>query len=434
MSSAKSNEQIADFKIIAKNEQVDIELVIEEVRTGRGVIIPNRGDGDPIIYGLHFRSKVLCNIGTSSKSPDISHEIDKANIAIGKGSSIICDQSVGEDIATKRKQLIKAVSIPIASVPLYQNVEQARTKNKNPLNFNSEDVIKTFEQQIIDGVSAPGIHSINLYMKEVVEKSNRLMPVVSRGSGILLQWMRTTGQENPYFEYFDEVVSICKKYNVPLTFVSGVRAGTVLDGFDECQSLEWQMLASYIEKAHSQDVSVVFDGLGHMSIDQIPVAVKEFKKTCLNIPMGALGPASSDRGLGHEHLVNAIGTAVAISSGVNYVNACYRTEHLGLPELEDIPEGISSSMIAVHVGDLAKKETKERMLIAEEKISKARKNNRWGEMLNCAIDREEAIKTYKRVGTNNKAGEGCTICGDLCPFVVTGQVEKTNKKMEQNGE
>jgi phosphomethylpyrimidine synthase len=424
LEAARNNVVMDDFVTISNQEQVCIETVMQEVAAGRAVIIPNRGGGSPIIYGAEFRSKVLCNIGTSSKSPGMQGEIEKARIALDKGASIICDQSVGDDVGLKRRQLVEAIKVPIASVPFYQNVEEARARSGDPLGFNPDEIIEVFERQIAEGVSAPGIPAMNRYMKEVVDTSGRLMPVVSRGAGILLQWMRNNDTENPYFEYYEEVLAIARKYNVPITFVSGVRSGTVVDGFDECQRLEWQMLADYINKAHSAGVPVIVDGLGHMTIDQIPVAVEYFKKHCYEIPMGALGPASSDRGLGQEHIVNAIGTAVAVWSGVNYVNACYRTEHLGLPETQDIPEGIATAVMACYTGDLAREKTKARLMTAEREMSTARKNNQWGLQLKYAIDKEQAIATYKRVGAENKTGEGCNICGDLCPFVVTEQVER----------
>jgi phosphomethylpyrimidine synthase len=257
-----------------------------------------------------------------------------------------------------------------------------------------------------------------------LENSDRLMPIVSRGGGIMHEWIKRHGKQNPYLEHFDRILAVARKHNVPITFVSSLRSGTVVDGFDKLQEYEWAMLSEYIKEAHSKKVSVIVDGLGHITIDQIPLAVNKFKELCYGIPLGVLGPAVTDRGLGHEHVVNAIGTSIAVWSGANYCNACYRTEHLGLPELQDISEGIGAAVIATYSGDLAREQKKSSLVEEEWKMSAARKKNQWGIMLHGALDNKEALKTFQRVGKKNVDGKGCSICGDLCPFVITGQVKK----------
>jgi phosphomethylpyrimidine synthase len=424
MELAKAKETHEDFVKISQSEGISVDDIMHEVAAGRLVIIPNRGEGMPIAIGNIVRSKVLCNFGTSSFCQDIDTEIEKVRIAVGKGAAFVCDQSVGDHVSLHRKKLIEAIQVPIASVPLYQNADEARTRNGNPLAFSCEDVLEVFEQQIKDGVTAPGIHTMNKELASLQDESQRLMPVVSRGVGILKAWMRKYNTENPYLLYFLKVLSVAKQYNVPITFVSSCRSGTVVDGFDECQIAEWKIIGEYIKIAHEHGVFVVVDGLGHMSMDQIPQAIKTFKEICFAVPLGVLGPAVTDRGLGHEHVVNAIGTATAVWHGANYCNACYCTEHLRLPELQDIAGGISASLIAVNSGDLARSEMKSILLKEEMKTSEARRDNKWGVMIDCALDKEEGTITFKRVGHKNKDGEGCSICGDLCPFVLNRRIQK----------
>jgi phosphomethylpyrimidine synthase len=424
MELAKKKEIHDDFLKISRSEGIDIQDIMREVASGHLVIIPNYSKGAPIALGKIVRSKVLCNFGTSSFCQDIDVEIEKVKIAIQRHASFVCDQSVGDHVYEHRKKLIAAIEVPIASIPLYQNVEESRSKKGDPLAFTTDEVLEVFERQIESGVTAPGIHTMNKELaKNYLDGAQRLMPIVSRGGGIINAWIKRYNAENPYLQHFDKILKIAKRYNVPLTFVTACRSGTVVDGFDECQKTEWKMLRSYIKMAHEEGVSIIVDGLGHMAMDQIPDAIKTLKEICYGVPLGVLGPAVTDRGLGHEHIVNAIGTAVAVWHGANYCNACYCTEHLGLPELQDIASGIAASLVATNIGDLARNEMKSTLLKEEMKISQARKNNRWGIMLECALDKEEAKITFNRVGQKNKDGQGCSICGDLCPFVITGQVQ-----------
>lgn len=420
---ARRQEAHPDFATVGEAEGIDVHQVIKEVASGSLVLVPGRRATKPVALGRSVRSKVLCNMGTSSESPDIALEIKKARMAVEHGAALVCDQSVGRCVSDNRKLLVQGANVPIAAVPLYQNVDDAVRAGGEPLGFGDDDVLAVFEEQVANGVTMPGFHSMSLSVAKVVGASTRLMPLVSRGAGLMFEWLKRTGRENPYFERFDVVLEVARSHNVPITFVSSVRAGTVVDGFDSVQEFEWQFLRPFIEAAHRTGVSVVVDGLGHMPIDHIGPAVRRFKQLCGEVPLGVLGPAVTDRALGHEHVANAIGTAVAVWSGANYCNACYPTEHLGLPELEDIPSGIGASVIATHAGDLGREGLKERLIPGERTMSTARQKNQWGVMLHHALEQVEARKTFERVGKGNKDGSGCSICGELCPYVVTGKAK-----------
>ncbi len=422
MRSARENRKTTDMETVSEREGVDIKSVVSGVGTGKIAIIPGRFGASPVAIGDGLRSKVLCNIGTSAQSPDMEVEIRKARIAVGRGASIICDQSVGPNVLQSRRRLIESVNVPIASVPLYQTVEEAYRKRGNPLEFEPQELVASFEQQVVQGVSAPGIHPMTRELNEYVGKSNRTMPIVSRGGAILSNWIDRTGNENPYIEQYDGILDICADNDVPLTFVCSCRSGCIADGFDEVQVFEWRLIRELIQKAQTRGVSCVVDGLGHMSMDQIPDAVETFKRICFGVPLGVMGPATTDRALGHEHVANAIGAALAMLHGANYCQACCRTEHLGLPEIQDIPDAIGAFVIATYAGDLGRNVGGIRELDLE--MAEARKENLWGIQLSLALEKTGAKETFDRVGPKNKNGEGCSICGDLCPFVVKRFVEK----------
>lgn len=275
-----------DFKVVSKLENISLEAVVQDIASGEMILVPNRSDNAPVALGDRVSSKVICNIGTSSKSKDIALEIAKAQIAVQSGAALMCDQSVGKNVGRNRKQLTDALKIPIITVPLYQNVDEAKTND--PLNFSFTEILDMCERQIRNGVSMIGIHTMCRDLVSMLEKKDRLMSVVSRGAGLMMEWIKKHDDENPYLKHFDEVLKIVKKYNVPITFVCSMRAGTVVDGYDKYQRYEWAHMKNYIQQAHGEGVSIAVDGLGHMTIDQIPEAVKTFKKICFSIPLGTL--------------------------------------------------------------------------------------------------------------------------------------------------
>jgi phosphomethylpyrimidine synthase len=414
MQVARTGKTTLAMESIATSEHVPLEQLRSDVAAGLTVIVPSRGSAPAVALGDLVRSKVLCNLGTSVTSPSVEPEIGKAKLAVSHGASLICDQSVGPNVESHRARLLQAVPVPLAAVPLYQNAEAARRQHGNPLAFSSDDVVRVFASQVEHGITAPAFHTMTRSLHDRLKKASRVIPIVSRGGGILASWMDRTGLENPYVERFHEVLAICVANDVPLTFVCSCRSGCIADGFDALQQAELEIVAGFVSEAHLHGVGVFLDGLGHMSMDQIPSAVLYCKRTCGGVPLGVMGPATTDRGLGHEHVVNAIGTAIAVQHGANYCNACARTEHLGLPEVVDIPDAIGAAVIATYAGDLARGRFKSIDL----DMAIARGQNAWGTQLDLALDTTMARETFRRVGANNKHGEGCSICGDLCPFTV----------------
>ena len=415
MAAAKKRELTPEMETVLETEPLTEKVLIEGVSTGKIAIFPNKRNCHYIGLGDGLRSKILCNTGTSTDSSNFSTVLKIAKDAEKYGASILCDQSSGVKFVEYRKKLLNVTSLPIASIPLYQNAEESLRIYGTPIKFNSNEVINVFNDQVIQGISAPGIHPISKHIIKKIESSGRLMPYASRGGMIMSAWIKKTNEENPYIQNFDKILNICAKNDVPLTFVCATRSGCLADGFDDVQISEWELIGDLVERAFNKNVSVIVDGIGHLRIDKIPEAVTTLKKLTHNIPIGVMGPAITDRGLGYEHIPHVIGATIAIQNGANYCQACCRTEHIGLPEHKDVIEALRTYKIAIYGADLAKIPNLQDL---DNQISKARCKNKWGKQLDLAIEPDIAKKTFKRVGPKNPEKKGCTICGELCPFKI----------------
>jgi len=401
---------------ILESEPINEKELLQGISTGKIVILSNKHNlNHPVGLGDGLKSKILCNTGTSTESSSFAEIFEIVKEAEKYGASILCDQSSGLKFMEYRKELLSTTSLPIASIPLYQNAEEALRVNGDPIKFHSKDILKTFKEQINQGISSPGIHPITKNLIKEIESSSRLMPYVSRGGTIMSAWIKRTNMENPYIQNFDKILDICAKNDVPLTFVCSTRAGCLADGLDDVQISEWKLIGDLVEKAHKKNVGVIVDGIGHLRIDKIPQAVEKLKNLTHNIPIGVMGPAITDRSLGYEHISHVIGATIAIFNGANYCQACCRTEHIGLPEPKDVIEALRAYKIALHGADLAKIPGLQNL---DNQISKARCKNEWGRQLDLAIEPYIAKETFQRVGPKNPEKKGCSICGVLCPFKI----------------
>ena len=415
MTMAKKGKLTPEMLKILENELITEKRLIQGISTGKIVIIGNKRNSHYVGLGDGLRSKILCNTGTSTDSSNFANVLKIAKETEKYGASILCDQSTGVKFIEFRKELLNITSLPIASIPLYQNAEESLRINGDPIQFSSRDMIKIFKEQIIQGISAPGIHPISKHLIKKIESSGRLMPYVSRGGTIMSAWIKRSNEENPYIQNFDKILDICANNDVPLTFVCATRSGCLADGFDDVQISEWKYIGDLVKRAHIKNVSVIVDGIGHLRIDKIPEAVSTLKNLTHNIPIGVMGPAITDRGLGYEHISHVLGATIAILNGANYCQACCRTEHIGLPEHKDIIEALRTYKIAIYGADLAKIPNLQNL---DNQISKARCKSKWGKQLELAIEPYIARKTFNRVGPKNPENKGCSICGKLCPFKI----------------
>ena len=423
MAMAKKGKVTIEMGSLLKKEPISEKALIRGISTGKIVILPNKRNNHHIGLGDGLRSKILCNTGTSTDSSSFTEVLEIVIEAEKYGASILCDQSSGPQFVEYRNHLLNASSLPIASIPLYQNAEEGMRIYDDPIHFNSTEVIKIFKEQIHQGISAPGIHPITKNLIKKIESSSRIIPYVSRGGTIMSAWIKRNNLENPYIQNFDKILDICANNDVPLTFVCSTRAGCLADGFDDVQISEWKLIGDLVNKAHNKNVGAIVDGIGHLRIDKIPKAVEKLKQLTHNIPIGVMGPAITDRGLGYEHISHVIGATIAILNGANYCQACCRTEHIGLPEYKDVVEALRSYKIAIYGADLAKIPSLQKL---DNQISKARCKNEWGKQLDLAIEPYTAKEVFKRVGPKNPTKRGCTICGELCPFNIIDSQKEVN--------
>jgi len=398
---------------IAKKENISVDFLKKGIKNGTIVIFNNplHKNVVPIAVGAGLSTKVNANIGTSQDYPKLSNELKKLEICIEAKSDTVMDLSTGGDIDKIRRKIIKNSPLPVGTVPIYQAVAEA----KGLKNLEPDLLFDTIEKHASDGVDFVTIHSgVNLKIVELLKKKKRLMGIVSRGGSMIYSWMRQTGKENPLFEQFDRLLKILKRYNVALSLGDGLRPGSIFDAGDDAQITELKTLAKLAKIARKNGVQVIIEGPGHVPLNQIESQMKMQKKLCDGAPFYVLGPLPTDIGAGHDHIVCAIGGALAASFGADFL--CYVTpsEHLGLPSKEDVREGIIATKIAAHIADIAKgvPSASERDL----EMSKARKMLNWGKQLSLALDPVKAIYYHKKLSSQRK--KECTMCGDYCAMKI----------------
>lgn len=404
-----------DLKRTASEEKVSISYVTKGLKEGT-IVIPHNPVHKycrPTGIGRGLRTKVNANIGTSQDYPSLSQELKKLEVCIEAKADTVMDLSTGGNIDRVRKEMIKNSPLPVGTVPIYQAVAEARGLN----NLTADILFDTVEKHASDGVDFMTIHSgVNLAVSKVINKKKRLMGIVSRGGAMLYAWMRKNRKENPLYEQFDRLLSILKKYKVCLSLGDGLRPGSIWDSGDAGQIGELKVLGSLARRARKAGVQVIIEGPGHVPINEIVEQMKLEKKLCSGAPFYVLGPLPTDIGAGYDHITCAIGGALAASAGADYL--CYVTpsEHLGLPSVEDVREGIIASRIAAHIGDIAKgvPGAKEKDLA----MSKARKALNWGKQIMLALDPVKAKKYHDNLSSGRK--DVCTMCGDFCAMKVFG--------------
>ncbi len=382
MSKAMDDVLTPEMEEILKKENLSEVFLIQYIKAGKIAIIPSKTRNNHIAIGDSLTSKILSNIGTSSNSIDSNKIFEFVKIVEKNGASIICDQSSGPNFFQHREKLLKATSLPLAAIPLYQNAERSLRKHGDPLKFSATDLINTFKEQLQSGVSAPGIHPITIKLIDKIDSSDRIIPYVSRGGTISAAWMKKTGNENPYVSHLDEILDLCVEFDVPLTFVCATRSGCLEDGLDKIQIEEWKIIGDLVKKAHRKKVSAIVDGIGHLRMDLIPKAVKILKTLTYGIPVGVMGPATNDRSLGMDHISHALGAAIAVQHGANYCQVCCRTEHIGLPEKQDIIEALHTYKTVLYSADLSKLPYLRKI---DQEISIARAQNHWGKQLSLSL-------------------------------------------------
>ncbi len=417
-----------EMEYVAKREGLIPEFVRQEVARGR-MIIPaniNHLNLEPMCIGIHSRVKVNANIGNSGLASDIEKEVEKLKVSIKYGADTVMDLSTGDAIKETRQAIIKNSPVPIGTVPVYEAYKRAGNKVEN---MTEDLILEVIEEQAKEGVSYMTIHAGVL--KEFLPLvQHRVMGIVSRGGALMAQWMIYHGKQNPLYTNFDKICEIFKKYDVSFSLGDGLRPGAIADASDDAQLSELKVLGELTKKAWEHDVQVMIEGPGHVPLDQIEMNMEIEKEICHEAPFYVLGPLVIDVAPGYDHIASAIGAAIAGWKGASML--CYVTpkEHLGLPNLEDVKQGLIAYKIAAHAADVAKHFPGARDWDLE--MSKARYAFDWNRQFELAIDPETARAYHDETLPQEgyKHAKFCSMCGpEFCSYKISQKVQASFEEL-----
>lgn len=417
---ARAGQITPQMKEVAEREHRDPEYIRERVADGRIAIPANivhikkgmRAFG----VGEGLSTKVNVNLGISGDKADAAEEWKKVKIAEDFGADAIMDLSNSGKTRQFRQQLIDETPLMVGTVPMYDAIGYME---KPLVKLTKDDLLEVVRAHAEDGVDFMTIHcGINKSVIKTFKETGRLMNIVSRGGSLLFGWMEVTGNENPFYEFYDEVLEICHEYDVTISLGDSCRPGCLYDSNDATETAEMIELGKLCKRAWAAGVQVMVEGPGHMALDEIAANMKLQKRLCHNAPFYVLGPLVTDIGVGYDHITAAIGGAISASSGADFL--CYVTpaEHLCLPNAQDVLDGLMATKIAAHAADIAKKVPHARDM--DDKMGQARRKLDWDAMWKCALDPVTGKKHYEE---SPAATEGtCTMCGKMCAVRTVNKI------------
>ena len=412
---ARKGQITNEMEIVAKEENIDIQNLIRRVAKGY-ITIPKNVNSKSVPKGIGkgLTTKINANIGSSSEIEDIDVEIEKAKIAVQYGADALMDLSTGPNLKAIREKIMQAVNIPIGTVPIYEAAVGASKEKGAVINMDEDDMFNAIINQAKEGVDFMTIHSgITRDTVEKVKNSDRIMGIVSRGGSFLAAWILQNDEENPLYKNYDYLLEIAHEYDVTLSLGDGLRPGCLADASDVSQIQELITLGQLVERARDAGVQVMVEGPGHVPMDQIQANMKIQKTICKGAPFYVLGPIVTDLAPGYDHITSAIGGAIAASSGADFL--CYVTpkEHLAIPDIEAVKEGIIASKIAAQAADVAN--GVKSAWNNELKMAKARRCFDWEKQFELAFDHETPRKYREKKPTS---GDMCTMCGEFCALRI----------------
>ncbi len=400
---------MSELKAIAKKENIPLARLKRNISSGRTVILQNSVRGSvPCAVGAGVRTKVNANIGTAPDFCDLREEATKARAAVDAGADTLMDLSIAGDLDRIRKKILK-FPLPLGTVPVYQAVLESGSLSS----LSADRLFRTIEKQAKQGVDFVTVHcGINRSVVRLIEKSRRVLKVVSRGGSLHARWIKD-GAENPLFSEFDYLLELAKKYGLALSLGDGMRPGCQADALDAIQLTELKNLGKLVVRARKAGVPVIVEGPGHMPFDTIASHIRYEKKVCHQAPYYVLGPIPTDIAAGYDHIAGAIGGAVAAGAGADFL--CYVTpaEHLALPDADDVYEGVAAFRVAARIGDSSKGINDGSDL----KISRARASLDWEGQFAHMLFPEKARKIREKRPPHNP--KVCSMCGDLCAIKLS---------------
>ncbi len=405
LENAKEKIITPEMELSLKNEEISIEKLISNISQGRTVIPANknRKRSKYFAIGKDCTVKINANIGVTADYSSFDKELKKAELCEKYQVESVMDLSCGKYAKSFKEKLLREFSFIVGSVPVYD----LAVRSKNFTKAKSQDFLEVLEEHVGMGIDFVTIHAgLNMKFIERIKNSQRILKIVSRGGSMIYKWMVENNKENPYYEYFDDVLKILKKYDVVISIGDALRPGCIFDSTDSLQIEETIIVSQLAKKAKEFGVQVIIEGPGHMRADEILANVKFIKKLCDDAPLYVLGPLTTDIAAGYDHISGSMGALISALSGADFL--CYVTsaEHLRLPDIEDVKEGIIAFKIAAHSANLVR--GFKSALNRDFEISEARKNLNWEKIIECSIDPDKAKKYRENLE------DTCSMCGELC--------------------
>ena len=416
---------------VAAREHVSPELLEKDFSEGKiAVLCSRRRHITPLAVGKGMTVKVNANIGTSPDASDLANELAKLKAAVAAGADTVMDLSVGGDVDEVRAAVIAESPIPVGTVPVYQTALDARRKGKSFIEAGARDILAGVEKHLRDGVDFITVHcGITRRNVEILPEAHRVCGVVSRGGSMTIEWMRRNRKENPLYEYYDDLLAMARDHGAALSIGDGLRPGAIADATDAAQVAELLTIGELVARARAAGVQAMVEGPGHVPLDQVEANVRLEKAACDGAPFYLLGPLVTDVGCGYDHITGAIGGALAAWHGADFL--CYVTpsEHLGLPTIEDVRQGVIASRIAAHAADVARHHPG--AADWDLTISRARAALDWKTMIAGCVDPQRAQAVFS-AGRSQTEG-ACTMCGEFCAIRRMAPPGKSVKQARRKG-
>jgi phosphomethylpyrimidine synthase len=407
-----------EIKHVAREEGVETVRLDRLVKAGFVVIPKNaKRNTKPIGIGSCMRTKINANVGTSRDYINVAEEIEKAKTAIRYGADTIMDLSTGGDLNAVRRKILKEIDAPVGTVPIYQ----AGLEGKSVVDMTSDDMFNAVRRHAEDGVDFMTIHAgVNLNSLERLKRSSRILNVVSRGGAFTIAWMIHHDEENPFYAEYDYLLELAREYEITLSLGDGMRPGCIADASDRAKFMEFLLLGELVKKARENGVQTIVEGPGHVPIDEIEVAIKAMKYLTNSAPLYLLGPIVTDIAPGYDHVTSAIGGSIAGMYGADFLCMVSPSEHLALPTVDEVKEGMIITKIAAHVTDTVKEGQREQARGKDDEMAIARRDLEWAKQFEISIDDDRA----KRIKANRPSTDACSMCGELCAIKIVKKALK----------
>jgi len=423
--SAKNGVLTEEIRTVAEDEKESPEKICRLLADGRMIIARNvqRESVHPVGIGEGLRTKVNANLGTSPDLCDLDLEVKKAKIAVEYGADTVMDLSTGGDLDEIRRTILRSVEVPVGTVPIYQSAIEAARNKGSIVNMTEDDIFNTIERHAKDGVDFMTVHcGVTKRTVQELSKHPRLMGIVSRGGTFLTTWILHNNKENPLYANYDYLLEIAGDYDFTLSLGDGLRPGCIFDATDWLQVQELATISELVERARNADVQAMVEGPGHLPLNQIESNIRLEKAMCKNAPFYVLGPVVTEIAPGYDHIVGAIGGAIAGLAGADFL--CYLTpsEHLGLPTSDDVREGVVATKIAAHAADIVK--LGEKAYMRDLDMARARADLHWAKQLEVSLDPNRAAEIHSRVRSKSP---GCSMCSEYCAIKLLKEAMRTGK-------